>query len=504
MNLKIGTRLFIGFGISALVFIVMSILSISNINKLSDLTEKLYNHPFTITNSVLRLKSNVLFIRLKTNDIITINSMSDLERLENEINVYDQAINKEFEIINERFLGDKILIDESLREYNQYKSARTEIFNTMRQGDSSSRAEALDMLAKNGSKQYDDVVNVIQKLEDFAINKAKTFYGNAKDVRASSLVIMGVVIVGFLSLIVATTFLTIRSITKPLKETINLSAKIAEGHLDIHFASNSKDELGQLKRSLQSIVDKFKEVIQSVTNTSNNFSISSKQITHTSQDMSQGANEQASSVEEVSASMEEMNSSIQQNTENAQRTDKMATKASEDILRGSQAVEQTVLTMKTIAEKVSIISEIAFRTNILALNAAVEAARAGENGKGFAVVAAEVRKLAERSQVAAKEINEITDESVGIAERTGKLFIEIVPSIQNTAKLVQEITAASIEQSNGTRQVASSFQQLNQIAQQNAAASEELATSAEEMTQQATQIQEIISFFKLGEKNIYA
>jgi len=220
-------------------------------------------------------------------------------------------------------------------------------------------------------------------------------------------------------------------------------------------------------------------------------------MSSSSKQMSQGASEQASSAEEVSSSMEQMVANIQQNTENARQTEKIALNAAEGIDKVNVASDQTLNYMREIADKVSIIGEIARQTNILALNAAVEAARAGEHGKGFAVVAAEVRKLAERSQVSAVGIEKLTKNSVRATEESSKLLNAIAPEIGKTAKLVQEIAAASIEQNSGADQVNNAIQQLNHVTQQNAAVSEEMATSSEELASQAQRLINMISFFML-------
>lgn len=239
-------------------------------------------------------------------------------------------------------------------------------------------------------------------------------------------------------------------------------------------------------------------VVNSIEVSSSNVSAGSEQISSSSEELSQGANEQAASVEEISSAVEEMTATIRQNADNAGQTERIATKSATDARESGEAVRHTVQAMKNIAEKISIIQEIARQTNLLSLNASIEAARAGEHGRGFAVVASEVQKLAERSQVAAAEISELSGSSVSIAEKAGEMLQKLVPDIQKTAELVAEINAASGEQANGAQQINTAIQQLNSVVQQNASSAEELAATAEELSAQTVHMQEAINFLKTG------
>ncbi|MDX8399303.1 MAG: methyl-accepting chemotaxis protein [Gallionellaceae bacterium] len=272
--------------------------------------------------------------------------------------------------------------------------------------------------------------------------------------------------------------------------------RVAEGDLSVRVQSKAGDR-GSMLFAISGMIEKLASVIGDVRGSANALSHASHEVSVTAQSISQSTSEQAASVEETSASIEQMSSSINQNTENSKVTDGMASQATEQAVSGGEAVKETVAAMKQIAGKIGIVDDIAYQTNLLALNAAIEAARAGEHGKGFAVVAAEVRKLAERSQVAAQEIGELAAGSVDKAESAGRLLGEIVPAISKTSGLVQEITAASEEQSIAVVQVNSVMNQLNQITQKNASASEELAATSEEMSGQAEQLQKLMEYFKV-------
>jgi len=304
---------------------------------------------------------------------------------------------------------------------------------------------------------------------------------------------LGLILAVFVSLYVT------RSITQPLQIAASALAVISNGDLTHTSIVDSKDELGDMMRTLNTMVQSLRKTVTEVSAAAQNVASGSSEMSGTAGQLAQGASEQSASTEETTSAMEEMASSIQQNADNARQTDKIASKAADDAQQSGDAVTRTASAMREIAEKINIIEEIARKTDLLALNAAVEAARAGEHGKGFAVVASEVRKLAERSQTAAAEISRLTGEGVNLAQGAGELLSKLVPDIRKTAELVREISAASGEQSTGAAQINKALQQLDQVVQQNASSSEEMAASSEELSSQAEILQGSIAFFKLEE-----
>ncbi|MDR3669562.1 MAG: methyl-accepting chemotaxis protein [Holophaga sp.] len=384
------------------------------------------------------------------------------------------------------------------KEWDPYMSSSR---RSMELADAGKNADAQKWLYSDTRAKYHDVANtlgtIVEDNRKGAEEANKTGMAAYEKIRNTTL---GIIVAGFVVSILLG-FLVTRVIKVTVggepREAARIAGLVAGGDLSMDVQLAPGDSTSMMA-SIKGMVTKLAEIIGQTRTASSNLVAASQQVSATAQTLSQGASEQSASVEETSASMEQMSSSIAQNNENAKVTGDIATRTAKETVDGGQAVHETVTAMKQIAQKISIVDDIAYQTNLLALNAAIEAGRAGEHGKGFAVVAAEVRKLAERSQVAAEEISRLATSSVDLAEKAGTLLGEIVPSIQKTADLVQEISAASAEQNSGVGQINGAINQISQAVQQSAAASEELASTSEEMNSQAEELQTMMAFFTLS------
>jgi len=390
------------------------------------------------------------------------------------------------------------LLKEIEKKHVEYEKNANKVFVAATQGDlhtAHTLSEKVEIAEEELNKQLESLLGEIGSFTKHSAEKA---------LKTERTLILILLIMAAVSLVLGMfiAYWITRSIMQQLGadpgEVRVLAEGIASGDLTLDLDSIDEKKRVGVYAAMINMQQKLTEIVQEIQGNSNQISSAASQVSDTANSLSEATSEQAASVEEVSASIEEMGASISQNSENSQVTDKIASDSASAAQEGGSAVDATVKAMAQIAEKITIIEDIAYQTNMLALNAAIEAARAGEHGKGFAVVAAEVRKLAERSQIAASEISTLTGDSVQVAEKAGTLLEKMVPDITKTAELVQEISAASEEQSSGVGQINSAMQQLDKVTQQNAAGSEELAATAEEMQAQSESLQQVVAFFRLA------
>jgi len=294
-------------------------------------------------------------------------------------------------------------------------------------------------------------------------------------------------------------------IAKTFKKIIRLSETIeviAGGNISVEVDPDlidRSDEIGRIARALSKMQGNQNNIIRNIKSSSNQLIDASNNLSSVARQLSESSHEQAATTEQVASAMEEMLSAIRSNTDAANRTSQISTKSADGIEDSNSAFMETIKSVNDISQKIGIISDIAFQTNILSLNASVEAARAGEAGKGFAVVAQEIRKLADTANKASSEIEALSKSGITLSEGAREKLVKIVPEIKESAEMVNSIASSSHEQQSGAEIINTSIQQLTSITNQNSTSSEEMSTSAEELSAQAEQLKELISLFNTEE-----
>jgi methyl-accepting chemotaxis protein len=361
------------------------------------------------------------------------------------------------------------------------------------------------------------------------------FETTTKFERASIVTITATTAVILVLLVVVAVYVT-RSIVRPLAAAVRAAERVAAGDVSVDVAEGYGHEIGRLLDAMRQMIAYLQEMADAADALAagdltvhvhahsdadrfgNAFTAMNRKLSSvinqvrmeacalariagalstTSQEVSQGTKQQAASVEETTSNLQHMNASIVLNSETARVLEAIAETGTASAEDSGRSVDATVTAMKSIADRVTIIDEIAHQTNLLALNAAIEAARAGEHGRGFAVVASEVRKLAERSRYAVKEINTFAASNVAVADRSTRMMVELVARTRKAATLVREIAATSRQQADGVTEISDAMVLVDRVTLRNAATAETLATTAERMARRAQQLREVMDFFDL-------
>ena len=509
-NLRIGAKLLVSFISVLALTVVVGVISIVQLSKVNDMSTDITTNWMPATRTLLEVKG--LMARYRSIELQHILSDTLTEMSE-----YEKSMSSTWAEVQKNLTAYEQLISEpEEREiYPLYKKALAQYAAEHERVVALSRAQKKDgataVIRGESLKINRDLNEMIDKLAAVNLAGADKADKTADAVYASARVwviglLVGCVVVG---LVLAVTIA--RIVARPLSDAVKVAQSVAAGDLTSRIESHSTDETGMLLAALKEMNGSLVKIVGEVRTGTDTIATASSQIASGNQDLSSRTEEQASSLEETAASMEELTSTVKQNADNARQANQLAVSASEVAVRGGSVVNQVVDTMgsinassRKIVDIIGVIDGIAFQTNILALNAAVEAARAGEQGRGFAVVASEVRNLAQRSAAAAKEIKTLIGDSVEKVEEgskqvaeAGRTMDEIVESVKRVTDIMGEITAASQEQTSGIEQINQAITQMDQVTQQNAALVEEAAAAAGSLREQAGNLSQVVSVFKI-------
>ncbi|WP_171016083.1 methyl-accepting chemotaxis protein [Ramlibacter sp. 2FC] len=510
--MKISTRLTLGFGILALLFILMGGISLAKMATVDEAFGKVIDERIPRVALLNTVKNNVDNIRVSMRNMLIMNDPAEVKRQEESIlsarKTIGDALDKlQAEIRNEK---GKALLAKIVEARANFVSLQNKFIELVTAGKHDDAQTHLLTVVRPAQQAYNATVDDMLKFQGELLKESAADASAAVAGVKTAIWVSGSIV---LVLAVLMAIWIIRSITRPISQAVEVSRAVAAGDLSMQFEADGKSETAQLLIALKEMQAGLANVVGTVRQNAESVATASAQIAQGNNDLSSRTEEQASALEETAASMEQLGSTVKQNADNARQANQLALGASTVAVKGGEVVGQVVDTMKgindsskKIADIISVIDGIAFQTNILALNAAVEAARAGEQGRGFAVVAGEVRNLAQRSAEAAKEIKGLIEDSVGrveqgtqLVDQAGATMNEIVTAIKRVTDIMGEISSASAEQSAGVAQVGEAVTQMDQATQQNAALVEESAAAAESLKQQAQQLVQGVAVFKLAQ-----
>jgi methyl-accepting chemotaxis protein len=512
-NMKVGSKLMLGFSAMGLIMAIVGYMGVTNMGTITQSTDNIYNVQLKPLMTLTKVRGLVYQMRSQTITALLTANVADREDSLAKVKELNKLVDETRENFSKSIKAEAVqkAYDDFAKVYDDYRAYRDNtVFRLLLAGD---HTGALAAMKGDGAVKFKASIDAINNLVDVKVKIAQGKYDEAQAIYANSKMLLTGIIIGGIALGLFLGWIIARMVANPLRQVGDVALSAAEGNLTRRVSCDTKDEIGTMAKAFNDMMERLTAVVTTVRHATDSVGTASEQITKGNEDLAQRTSEQASALEETSASMEELTSTVKQNADNAKQANQLAIAARDIADKGGAITTRAVDAMgeinkssKKIADIITVIDEIAFQTNLLALNAAVEAARAGEHGRGFAVVAAEVRNLAQRSATAAKEIKGLINESIQrvtdgseLVNQSGKTLDEIVSSVKRVTDIIAEITAASQEQASGIDQVNKAIMQMDETTQQNAALVEETTSASQSMKEQAKDLTKEMGFFTVSD-----